>query len=133
MCYRSGSTLLETMFDSHSQIWGMGEDSLFNGNLTAFRDALVRASSIPSRSEQVVAVEQVLKDYGTGTARKMRKLALQKLSESSSGSGNDGEGSEGSKTLAKSKKLKHVVDKMLFNYRNIGTRITLSTIPTTIV
>ena len=45
--HRSGSTLLETMFDSHGQIWGMGEDSLFNGNLTMFRDALVRASSIP--------------------------------------------------------------------------------------
>ena len=66
------------------------------------------------RSEQVVAVEQVLKDYGTGTARKMRKLALQKLSESST----DPETSV--KNSVKSKKLKHVVDKMLFNYRNIG-------------
>ncbi len=33
------------MFDSHGQIWGMGEDSLFNGNLTFFRDQLVRAST----------------------------------------------------------------------------------------
>ncbi len=41
---RSGSTLLETMLDSHQQVWGMGEDSLFNGNLTFFRDRLVRAS-----------------------------------------------------------------------------------------
>ena len=40
-CCRSGSTLLETMLDSHSRVWGMGEDSIFNANLTAFRNALV--------------------------------------------------------------------------------------------
>ena len=42
---RSGSTLLETMLDAHKNIYGMGEDSMFNGNLSAFRDELVTASS----------------------------------------------------------------------------------------
>ncbi len=41
---RSGSTLLETMLDAHEHVWGMGEDSVFNGNLSEFRDLLVRAS-----------------------------------------------------------------------------------------
>lgn len=43
--FRSGSTLLETMLDSHSRIWGMGEDSFFNANLTEFRNKLVGAPS----------------------------------------------------------------------------------------
>jgi hypothetical protein len=29
------------MLDSHSRIWGMGEDSIFNANLTEFRNKLV--------------------------------------------------------------------------------------------
>ena len=40
---RSGSTLLETMLDAHSQIWGLGEDSIFNGNISTLRDKLVLA------------------------------------------------------------------------------------------
>lgn len=40
---RCGSTLLETMLDSHNQIWGMGENSFFNANLTLFRNELVQA------------------------------------------------------------------------------------------
>lgn len=31
--------------DAHPQVWGMGEDSLFNGDLTRFRDSLVKAST----------------------------------------------------------------------------------------
>jgi hypothetical protein len=31
------------MLDSHSKIWGMGEDSIFNANLTEFRNKLVSA------------------------------------------------------------------------------------------
>jgi hypothetical protein len=33
------------MLDAHSQIWGMGEDSVFNGNITSFRDRLVAAGN----------------------------------------------------------------------------------------
>lgn len=47
---RSGSTLLETMLDSHSRIWGMGEDSFFNANLTEFRNKLVGAPNIKGHS-----------------------------------------------------------------------------------
>eukprot|EP01033_Poteriospumella_lacustris_P018473 gene18473-13293_t len=48
---RSGSTLLETILDTHPLIWGMGEDSVFNSNLTALRDGLASAPGLyPSRT-----------------------------------------------------------------------------------
>lgn len=42
---RSGSTLLETMLDAHPEIWGMGEDSIFNGFLEEIRQDLLAISS----------------------------------------------------------------------------------------
>jgi hypothetical protein len=48
-------------------------------------------------------VEVVLKQYGTDTSRKMRRLAVSRVGDKD-----------------KAKRVKHVVDKMLFNYRNIG-------------
>lgn len=42
---RSGSTLLESMLDSHSDIVGIGEESIFNAHLMSLRDALVEASN----------------------------------------------------------------------------------------
>ena len=42
--FRSGSTLLETMLDSHNAIWGLGEDSVFNANLPFLRDEIVEAT-----------------------------------------------------------------------------------------
>eukprot|EP01036_Dinobryon_divergens_P022684 gene22684-30966_t len=94
---RSGSTLLETMLDAHSQIWGMGEDSVFNGNISSFRDRLVAAGNQGGQP----AMEKVVLDYGAATVRKMRDLAA-------GGRRNE------------SRRVKHVIDKMLFNYRNIG-------------
>jgi len=52
----------------------------------------------------LAAVEKLALDYGRVVANKMKKLAKVKL-------GNHTE---------KAKKLKYAVDKMLFNYRNIG-------------
>ena len=64
---RSGSTLLETMFDSHSQVWGMGEDSIFNGNLTFFRDQLVQASSATSGLSLFLAVGLIEESFNIHT------------------------------------------------------------------
>jgi phosphoribosylformylglycinamidine (FGAM) synthase PurS component len=58
----------------------------------------------------MASVEQVLHQYGSDTVRKMRALAIAKI-----------EGASGSNTKEKSRSIKHIVDKMLFNYRNIGT------------
>ena len=49
-------------------------------------------------------MEKVVLDYGAATVRKMRDLAA-------GGRRNE------------SRRVKHVIDKMLFNYRNIGERL----------
>ena len=59
------------------------------------------ANEHPSNSTGQPAVEKVVLDYGAATARKMRDLAA-------GGRRND------------SRRVKYVIDKMLFNYRNIG-------------
>lgn len=61
---------------------------------------------------RMLGVEKVLKKYGGDTVRKMKKLAVSKI-----------EGGSGGKGADKGKKIKHIVDKMLFNYRNIGVVI----------
>lgn len=48
-----------------------------------------------------LAMEKVVLDYGAATARNMRALAADGLEN-------------------ESRRVKHVIDKMLFNYRNIG-------------
>jgi len=44
------------MLDAHSQIWGMGEDSVFNGNLSSFRDRLVAAGNKGGPPSSLLAV-----------------------------------------------------------------------------
>ena len=52
--HRSGSTLLETMLDSHNAIWGLGEDSVFNANLPYLRDELVSATQSGSEIQRIL-------------------------------------------------------------------------------
>ena len=111
---RSGSTLTETMLDAHSEIWGMGEDSVFNSNLAELRDSVVKASEIdgpgrtnaPEGESNMPETAKVIRTFGNkivDLAKNSSKLTNPK-SEPAKKSGN----------------VKHVVDKMLFNYRNIG-------------
>lgn len=99
---RSGSTLLETMLDSHADIWGMGEDSIFNGRLTEFRDDIVRI--IGDKSHRLKDLQEVVVKHGDYVQGKMIEQALNFTD-----------------VAGTSKPPKHVVDKMLFNYRNIGS------------
>jgi hypothetical protein len=114
---RSGSTLLETMLDSHPSIWGMGEDSMFNANLTFLRDAIVRTTSsnqaslgVPgsaSASQYYEAsnkLKHLLLDYGKSTVQSMKETAHNLYYV------------ESNKDI---QQLKYIVDKMLFNYKNI--------------
>jgi tetratricopeptide (TPR) repeat protein len=166
---RSGSTLLETMLDSTDSIWGMGEDSVFNSNLTTLRDNLVSATSNPGSygqqqqqqsnmkslskkqqaaksaawkayEQQVQQLQQILIDYHVSTMEEMTRLALlgnldddqqhqhgqqqQQLPSSSSAESTLSSASSSSHERHHGKKdvsqLKFIVDKMLFNYRNIG-------------
>jgi tetratricopeptide (TPR) repeat protein len=112
---RSGSTLTETMLDAHPEIFGMGEDSVFNAHLSDLRDGIVAASEEDQRDRQVnmeaggvtmPATAKTVNKFGKLVTRKM--LSLAKNATTASGK------------MAKEGEVKHVVDKMLFNYRNIG-------------
>ena len=96
---RSGSTLLETMLDAHHQVWGLGEDSIFNSALPAFRDDLVQATA----TGDVVAVQNVVRTHAANIINKMKQTAK------TEGKNDDNH-----------HQLKRLVDKQLFNYRNIG-------------
>lgn len=99
---RSGSTLLETMLDSHPEIYGMGEDSFFNSGLNQLRDDLVEVISLNDN----IATQRVLQTYGKSVVDKMVNQALNDSNNVDKSVGNA--------------RPRRVVDKMLFNYRNIG-------------
>eukprot|EP01041_Mallomonas_annulata_P013383 gene13383-28372_t len=98
---RSGSTLTETMLDAHGEIWGMGEDSVFNPVLDELRNDLVEVLSKSGQTND--AVKKVVQKHGKRVVAKMLSLA-----------------STATTNTTRSGKVKRVVDKMLFNYRNIG-------------
>jgi tetratricopeptide (TPR) repeat protein len=95
---RSGSTLLETMLDAHENVIGLGEDSLFNSNLPQFRDKLVATIA----KQDFVQVKDLVNSFGAKIVDKMKTAAYDFINSTER------------KTITK------MVDKMLFNYRNIG-------------
>lgn len=80
----------------------MGEDSIFNGNLPQFRDEVVQATMSESQTQGISSVQGVILKHANLVINKMKDLA----------GNHDQNGGE--------KKFKKLVDKMLFNYRNIG-------------
>mmetsp|Transcript_2943 Transcript_2943/g.4462 ORF Transcript_2943/g.4462 Transcript_2943/m.4462 type:complete len:1306 (-) Transcript_2943:83-4000(-) len=95
---RSGSTLLETILDAHPSVYGLGEDSVFNSHLPLVRNDIVQASAEgPGRVYDVV--------------EKSAKMILKKMHKQSR---------ELNINDSSKRKVKRMVDKMLFNYRNIG-------------
>lgn len=101
---RSGSTLLESMLDSHSDIVGIGEESIFNAHLLTLRDGLVQASTSPRNPRKPYeSMHQVVREF----KKKMNQLMYAKVKGRLAPAAGPG------RTI-------YVVDKMLFNYRNIG-------------
>jgi tetratricopeptide (TPR) repeat protein len=91
------------MLDAHPMVYGMGEDSHFNSGLGEFRDGLVKA--ISSNSDD--ATRKSLHSYA--------KLVVSKMVNESLNDVNNVDNIGGI-----AKRPKRVIDKMLFNYRNIG-------------
>jgi len=102
---RSGSTLLERVLDSHSQIVGTGEDSIFNGMLDEIRNAIVEASMTGSQTIIKNVVQQYADKVENNTRRRWEEI-------------HRNTGLEQNKKGVK--KPKRFVDKMLTNYLNIG-------------
>lgn len=98
---RSGSTLLETMLNAHKDMWGIGEESIFNGNLNSFRNDLVKAID----SGDINKLRDSINKHGKFVEKNMLTKAEDQYLDAYNSS---------------APKFLHVIDKMLFNYRNIG-------------
>ena len=99
---RSGSTLTETMLDAHKEIYGIGEESVFNPYIPLIRDAIVQV--LTKSAEDIDGIKRVVDKYGKKVVSEMLEVAKNDTKASNKNAG----------------KIKRVVDKMLFNYRNIG-------------
>ena len=99
---RSGSTLLETLLDKHPSIYGLGENSIFNANLDIFRNDFVASVEADRRAGTSVRTAKLSKTtpIASGTRCCLTQGQIRKARV-------------GLASL-------HVVDKMLFNFRNIG-------------
>ena len=93
------------MLDAHTNVWGLGEDSIFNTNIPFFRDEVVKYSS----SQDTKELKKVTIKHAQSIVDKMKQLATDHFSKIKY--------VEGKKSL---KHIKKITDKMLFNYRNIG-------------
>jgi hypothetical protein len=90
------------MLDAHPNIWGLGEGSIFNHGLSNFREQLLSPGA---------NVGEVITQYAVNVSTQMLSAARVHIERSSS-----------NKNI---ENVTRVVDKMLFNYRIIGT-ITLN-------
>lgn len=65
---RSGSTLVESVLAAHSQGYGMGEDSVFNGMLPVIRDGVVDAIG----SGNIETLKKVVDTFAVDVAKGMK-------------------------------------------------------------
>ncbi len=100
---RSGSTLLERVLDSHSQIAGTGEDSILNGMLNEIRNDIVKASTSQSSKSIQAVVQKHAKRVNSLTRE--RWIGIERNVHNKTKIHNI---------------PKRFVDKMLMNYYNVG-------------
>lgn len=106
---RSGSTLLERVLDSHSDISGTGEDSIFNGMLDEIRNAIIEASV----QQNPIVIQNVVEHY----AKKVENLVEQRWKDLKRYDKDVSSDQEENKITDIPN---YFVDKMLTNYANIG-------------
>jgi hypothetical protein len=99
---RSGSTLLERVLDSHPQVVGTGENSVFNGQLDQIRNKIVETSMLGDAK----ALADVIKSLADGVVDEMRQRWKMVAT------GED-------RAAGRQEPLRYV-DKMLTNYYNVG-------------
>eukprot|EP01041_Mallomonas_annulata_P013597 gene13597-28873_t len=97
---RSGSTLIETMLDAHRNIHGTGEESVFSLLTPNLKRDLVDALST---KHFYFGVKKVVERYANEILRQITEQSQRQMKQQSI-----------------DKHFLRVVDKMLFNYRNIG-------------
>ena len=97
-----GSTLLERVLDAHPQIAGMGENSVFNGQLDMIRNKIVEVSMMGDPGALATAIGSL----ANGVVDEMRERWSMIASLEDRASGSD--------------TPQRFVDKMLTNYYNVG-------------
>eukprot|EP00605_Chrysophyceae_sp_TOSAG23-4_P002051 GSChrysophyteH1.ASY1.ANO1.2272.1 assembled CDS len=105
---RTGSTLLESMLDSHPQVWSTGEYSILNTRLPIYHEELMEAASLG-----INEVQQVQARWSKSIWRDMMNAAASEMKQNAAQVSVDGSTKSSLKEIIP-------VDKMLFNYRNIG-------------
>lgn len=99
---RSGSSLFENVLGSHSRIVGIGEDSIFNGLLPV---VISDISAVMKRSKTVEAVAEVIQYHAENILQRMLERAERIRKDQGSIS---------------EEPIRYIIDKMVFNFRNIG-------------
>ena len=108
---RSGSGILEKLLHSHSDLCSVGEDSIFNAYLPQLRKDLVTAST---HSTPLVEVEKIVAKYGDMVLQDMKI----KAGRIKNGAAKRMFG--GSVGLSGDDAHSYIVDRMVFNYKNVG-------------
>ena len=122
---RTGSTLLENILGAHSEIHTIGEHSAVNAALPEFRKDMVEISTGKSKN-----AGDTVQDVSNRWSNKLWKSMLQEHATTDDDYNGDNEdedeaniGVDGMAQKKQSKngmKMKSVIDKMLFNYNNLG-------------
>ncbi len=99
---RSGTSIFEQYLTSHSRIVSLGEDSIFNGQLP---EVINDISIVMKTSKTVEVVAEILDRRAGDILRRMQERAELIRKEQ----GIDSKDS-----------IRYIVDKMVFNFRNIG-------------
>jgi hypothetical protein len=112
---RSGSSLLEHMLDAHSCVTGIGEESVLNATLPAVqREILLIMTSQASDTEKFIQIKTYVESIGDSILQTMADRAADIRNENLSLLGRN------DKDNVHHQRSTRVVDKMLFNYRNVG-------------
>ena len=108
---RSGSTLLESILSTHTQVVGRGEDSVFNAGLAEFRDNVVRAMARGDAAETA----RYIRSFGAATVRRMlAEPGPAAAAAAAAAAGAPPPGTVGGVAA------RFAIDKMLTNYMNVG-------------
>lgn len=100
---RSGSSILEHVLDAHSNIVGIGEDSIFNGLLPVVINDI---SNLMKQSKTIEAVAEVIQRHADTILSRMHERAEAIRKEQGRYDPNV--------------PIRYIVDKMVFNFRNVG-------------
>ena len=114
---RSGSTLLEHMLDAHSGMVGIGEDSALNHFLPSLLKQIqecMQPTSNTDTASNYLKIKHLIHEIGEKVITRMTSKALDAIDV------NDKLHASPGHTKQPSKQPVRIIDKMLFNYRNIG-------------